>query len=175
VKAPYTKAKEEQEMRDTEHATELASAEHGEKRIERLYVKADRHEAIRFSWWKDGQFTPRPMGITEHELLVLLEKAIDNGVFSSDFLQDLLKLLPNLLRSKPPLGAVLSRSPSRPIPCRQPPRARSHDGQAWLFCLPLAVRHGPNPTLVLAPPRPIDRNRPMLGWACRARRRPTLT
>jgi hypothetical protein len=74
-------------------ATEIASAEHGEKRIERLYVKADGHEAIRFSWWKDGQFTPRPMGIAEHELLVLFEKAIDNGVFSGDFLEGLLKLL----------------------------------------------------------------------------------
>jgi hypothetical protein len=85
-------------MRDTDYATELATAEHNTCRIERLYVKrpgpgVSPQEEIRFSWWKNGNMVNRPMDLPEDELLVLLEKAINNGVFGGNFLTGLLRLL----------------------------------------------------------------------------------
>ena len=55
--------REESKMRDTAYATEIATAsvtlgDGTEARLERIYVKADEAEEIRFSWWKMGTLSP---------------------------------------------------------------------------------------------------------------------
>lgn len=76
-------------MRDTEYAKELASADINGCRIERLFVKGENQEEIRFSWWVDGRMANRPLDLPEHELLALLRAAIAKGVFTPGFLRDL--------------------------------------------------------------------------------------
>lgn len=80
-------------MRDTEYARELATAEIGQSRIERLFVKDLGQEEIRFSWWKDGQMMARPLDLPEDELLELLALALKQNVFSTKFKLGLRKLL----------------------------------------------------------------------------------
>jgi hypothetical protein len=77
-------------MRDTAYATELATARivfdaENEGKIERIYVKDEEQEEIRFSWWKDGRIMMRPLDLSENHLLTLLHNAIEGGIFSSDF------------------------------------------------------------------------------------------
>jgi hypothetical protein len=76
-------------MRETDYATELASAEIDSCRIERLFVKPEQQEEIRFSWWPGGKLANRPLDLPESALLSLLQRAIKNGVFSASFLRDL--------------------------------------------------------------------------------------
>lgn len=76
-------------LRDTPYARELATAEIGEHRIERLLVKGSGEEEIRFSWWEGGQLRMRPLDLPEKELLPLLREAIVKGVFTEGFLRDL--------------------------------------------------------------------------------------
>ena len=74
-------------MTDTPYATVLRLAEDAAgQRIERLYAKGTAREEIRFSWWKDGRFMPRPLDLPENELLVLMSAATENGVFEDEFL-----------------------------------------------------------------------------------------
>ena len=80
-------------MRDTTYATELATAEINQCRIERLFVKSENQVEIRFSWWVDGRMANRPLDLPEHELLPLLRKAIEKGVFSEGFLRELHAML----------------------------------------------------------------------------------
>lgn len=80
-------------MRDTAYATELATAEIGGCRIERLYVKGQDQEEIRFSWWVDGKMANRPLDVPEAELLPLFREAIKKGVFSAEFLKELHSVL----------------------------------------------------------------------------------
>jgi hypothetical protein len=63
-------------MRDTEYATETASATMNACRIERLYVKGEGQVEIRFSWWPDGHMANRPLDLPEEELLPLLAAAM---------------------------------------------------------------------------------------------------
>jgi len=77
-------------MRDTEYATERATASiafdaSNEGRIEHIFVKETAQDEIRFSWWKDGRMTPRPLDLSENDLLTLLHNAIDGGIFTPDF------------------------------------------------------------------------------------------
>ena len=65
-------------MRDTPYASEIARASIGfdaanERRIERIHVKEQGQDEIRFSWWKDGRMTPRPLDLSEKDLLTLLQ------------------------------------------------------------------------------------------------------
>jgi hypothetical protein len=65
-------------MRDTSYATEIARASIGfdaanEGRIERIHVKEQGQDEIRFSCWKDGRMTPRPLDLSENDLLTLLQ------------------------------------------------------------------------------------------------------
>ena len=85
-------------MRDTPYATEIASADINDCRIERIYVKEHDQDEIRFAWWPDGRMANRPLDLPETELLMLLETAIANRVFSDEFLQGLLRLLANNAR-----------------------------------------------------------------------------
>ncbi|HZZ22213.1 MAG TPA: hypothetical protein VFE60_06380 [Roseiarcus sp.] len=75
--------------RDTNYATELASAEINYCRIERLKIKESHQVEIRFAWWPEGRMANRPLDLPEHELLALFSKAIKNGVFSDSFLTGL--------------------------------------------------------------------------------------
>jgi len=80
-------------MRDTSYAKELATAEFKDCRIERLYVKHEEQDEIRFSWWPMGRMANKPLDLPEDELLLLIEEAIDQGVFTDKFLGDLHELL----------------------------------------------------------------------------------
>lgn len=86
-------------MRDTRYATEkcipgtfqFTGSE--EARIERIFVKRLGQEEIRFSWWKRGKMLPRPLDLTERDLLALLRDAVAQGVFSKRFKSSLKRLL----------------------------------------------------------------------------------
>ncbi len=80
-------------LRDTDYAKELASVENNECKIERLFVKEQNQEEIRFSWWKDGKMMMRPLDLPESELLTLLEMACQESVFTDNFKLNLLKIL----------------------------------------------------------------------------------
>jgi hypothetical protein len=88
---------EDQMPRDTSYATELATAEIGNCRIERIFVKAENEgrgqEEIRFAWWPDGHMANRPLDLPESQLLELMAEAIRRGVFREPFLQGLTRLL----------------------------------------------------------------------------------
>ena len=81
-------------MRDTPYATEIATAsdEWGHT-IERLFIKGQDREEIRFSYWKDGNITPRPLDLGEDDLLELIGRAIEQSIFSDDFLRGLQTML----------------------------------------------------------------------------------
>ncbi len=76
-------------MRDTAYATELATAQFNDCRIERIHVKGLAQDEIRFSWWPGGRMKPRPLDLPEEELLPLIREAIGSGVFSEYFLEGL--------------------------------------------------------------------------------------
>ncbi|MBT9149713.1 MAG: hypothetical protein AAGB97_09505 [Dehalococcoidia bacterium] len=80
-------------MRDTEYAKELATGSIGYAKIERLYVKEQQEEEIRFSWWKDSKLMMRPLDLPEEDLLKLFDDALKNNVFSDSFKYGLVKLL----------------------------------------------------------------------------------
>ena len=85
-------------MRDTPYATELAAASiifdaENLGKIERIYVKDEEQEEIRFSWWKDGRMMMRPLDLCENDLLTLLHNAIDGDIFSPDFRARLREML----------------------------------------------------------------------------------
>ncbi|MGD9816810.1 MAG: hypothetical protein AB7Q23_17150 [Hyphomonadaceae bacterium] len=76
-------------MRDTKYAREIATGAHRDFRIERLYIHEVHRPEIRFSWWPEGKFAPRPLDVTEDELLPLFQDAISKGVFTEAFLGQL--------------------------------------------------------------------------------------
>jgi hypothetical protein len=80
-------------MRETSYAREIASADIGGCRIERIHVKEADQEEIRFSWWKDGKFQARPLDLPEDDLLMLFGEAVVKGVFSEEFLTGLQTML----------------------------------------------------------------------------------
>lgn len=80
-------------MRDTSYATELATAEVDDCRIERLFVKPEHQIEIRFSWWPEGNMANRPLDVPEPLLLQLIAEGIRQKVFSGAFLSDLMRLL----------------------------------------------------------------------------------
>ncbi|MBP2031905.1 hypothetical protein J2Z42_000570 [Clostridium algifaecis] len=66
--------------------------------IERIFVKAKDREEIRFSLYKDTiislqRYIPRSLDVTEEELIELIKQAIDNSVFSKEFIKNLNELL----------------------------------------------------------------------------------
>jgi hypothetical protein len=56
--------------------------------VEKIFVKSLKREKIRFAWYKerDGikHFQPRPLDLTEDELLELLKVGMREGVLSED-------------------------------------------------------------------------------------------
>jgi hypothetical protein len=89
-----------QPLRDTRYAREIASArlpsgQHGKSfvAIERIFVKQAEQIEIRFSSWEGSRMLPRPLDLPEEELLPLMRAAIEAGVFSESFLDDLRHVL----------------------------------------------------------------------------------
>jgi len=65
--------------------------------VERIFVKSLNRREIRFAWYKEKNgirhFQLRPLDLPEEELLVLLKKGLDNGVFSEEFRERLKEVL----------------------------------------------------------------------------------
>jgi hypothetical protein len=66
--------------------------------VEKIFIKDIRREEIRFAWYKEEKngtrrFIPRPLDLTEDELLLLLKDGLDKGVFSTKFRGNLKKFL----------------------------------------------------------------------------------
>lgn len=86
------------EKRDTPYARLICEGivkvgSQDELRIEKLFIKETDENKIRFSWWKNDRLTPRPMEITEPQLVELFDNGIKAGVFSPKFIEELLQLL----------------------------------------------------------------------------------
>lgn len=82
----------------TPYCSLLAYADLGGARIERLYIKERREQAVRFR--RMGRDAVRPLELPEDELLVLLGDAIARGVFSASFLSELRAILDAQARAR---------------------------------------------------------------------------
>jgi hypothetical protein len=86
-------------MRDTKYARELREPAvkkwrgGSEGRIERLYVKGTKKEEIRFSWWKNGKITTRPLDLPEDDLVELFADAVAKNIFTDSFRSKLRSVL----------------------------------------------------------------------------------
>jgi len=58
-------------------------------KIERLPIDVDGQEQIRFSVWSQDKMLPRPLSLTEKELVVLVKAAFKEGVLSQQFIGEL--------------------------------------------------------------------------------------
>ncbi|WHZ04956.1 hypothetical protein QNH48_10180 [Neobacillus sp. YX16] len=66
--------------------------------VERIFIKDIKREEIRFAWYKEEmngskRFIPRPLDLTEEELLELLKDGVNKGVFSNKFRKSLKNIL----------------------------------------------------------------------------------
>jgi hypothetical protein len=89
-----------EKLRDTRYARELATVKLPSKpgrksfvAIERIHVKQVDQVEIRFSSWEGTKMLPRPLDLPEEELLPLLKAALQAGVFSEAFTQELRRML----------------------------------------------------------------------------------
>jgi hypothetical protein len=89
-------------MAKTPYATPLKSADVKDCRIERILINASGEQEIRFSWWPNGKFVPRPLDLPERELLPLIREAIREDVFERNFLVELRDLLNENLNAHRP-------------------------------------------------------------------------
>lgn len=64
-----------------------------EIRFERIWVKSRQEELLRWTWWKGGRMVPRPVEMSEAQILECLEKGLDTGLLSSFFLRQLLHMV----------------------------------------------------------------------------------
>ncbi|WP_404448134.1 hypothetical protein LG307_03415 [Sutcliffiella horikoshii] len=57
--------------------------------VEKIYIHSIKREEIRFAWYKNEgeviRFVPRPLDLTEEELLKLLKSGFENDVFTDAF------------------------------------------------------------------------------------------
>jgi hypothetical protein len=70
--------------------------EYGEKDsvcLERIFVKSEKIEEIRLSFWRKQKFVPRPGTVDVRGWGKLLTKAIDAGVFSEEERTEMLAIL----------------------------------------------------------------------------------
>ncbi len=78
-------------MRETKYAVELCDPgihrfpTGDEARIEKLHIEETGEEEVRFSRWKDGKMVPRPLDLSEDDLIALLRDALANDVFTPEF------------------------------------------------------------------------------------------
>lgn len=65
--------------------------------VEKIFIKDLQREEIRFAWYKEKygtrKFQPRPLDLTEKELLLLLKAGVKKGVFSQNFREKLKEIL----------------------------------------------------------------------------------
>lgn len=66
--------------------------------IEKIFIKAIKRNEIRFSLYKDTlrseqRYIPRSLYVTEQQLLQLIKEAIQEEVFSKDFVKGLAEIL----------------------------------------------------------------------------------
>jgi hypothetical protein len=85
--------------RETRYAKVLAEAVIGDQdghqaKAERLFIKKEGTEELRFSWWYQGRFMPRPLDMEESEWVKLFREAIKEGVFTQEFIKNLKSILP---------------------------------------------------------------------------------
>jgi hypothetical protein len=77
--------------------------EYGEKDsvcLERIYVKSEKIEEIRLSFWKKNKFMPRPGTVDVRGWVPLLKKALDEGIFSKEEQCEMLAVLALSVLSK---------------------------------------------------------------------------
>lgn len=99
--------------KETRYCINLKQSEYGEGeylyRIEKIYVKRLQQEEIRFALYKmnkdkDGnkisKLIPRPLDVTEQELIEFFKNAISQDVFSKSFLKNLKLLIPDTSSNK---------------------------------------------------------------------------
>lgn len=96
--------------RDTKLTRELAAAKlpagKGKVAIERIQVKKTERVEIRFSSWAGTRMMPRPLALSEEELLPLVEAALREGVFTEEFVAGLRRVLSSTAPAEPsPAGA----------------------------------------------------------------------
>ncbi|MGB7169073.1 MAG: hypothetical protein WBD32_08725 [Acidobacteriaceae bacterium] len=78
-------------MKETGYTTELTpsgirSFPNGDQaRIEKLYIKESGEEEVRLSRWKNGKMLPRPLDLSEDDLLILFRDALSKDVFTPAF------------------------------------------------------------------------------------------
>jgi hypothetical protein len=78
-------------VRKTKYAQELCEPgirrfpSGNEAPIEKLHIKESGEEEIRFSWWKDGKIMPRPLDLSEDDLIALFRDAVAKDVFTPAF------------------------------------------------------------------------------------------
>ena len=66
--------------------------------IEKIFIKAIKRDEIRFSLYKDTirseeRYIPRSLDVTEQQLLQLIKEAIQEAVFSKEFIKSLNEIL----------------------------------------------------------------------------------
>lgn len=66
--------------------------------VERIYVKVMEREEIRFGLYKENKnqietLIPRPVDVTEEELLQLISEGKSKGVFSKKFIEELKEII----------------------------------------------------------------------------------
>ncbi|MCL6663403.1 hypothetical protein [Paenibacillus amylolyticus] len=65
--------------------------------IQKIFVKSKSRHEIRFAWYKkkngNYHFQPRPLDLTESDLLSVFASALKNDVFSPEFIRDLKNML----------------------------------------------------------------------------------
>src|SRR5262249_25579 len=114
----------------------LAVGSVGDDRIERVLVKDDGQQEIRFSWWPNGRFNRNPLVITESELLPLMSEAIRSRVVSDQFLRDLRTSLDRVVWPSPYSSSpVRGRWRVRTCPLQRAARRWKHATEGWTtFC-----------------------------------------
>jgi hypothetical protein len=86
-------------MRETKYAQELCEPAirrfpgGDESRIEKLHIKKSGEEEVRFSWWKDSKMVPRPLDLSEDDLIALFRDAVAKDVFTPSFKMTLRDML----------------------------------------------------------------------------------
>jgi hypothetical protein len=86
-------------MRETHYAQELCEPgirrwPNGEEaRMEKLHIKETGEEEVRFSWWKNGKIVPRPLDLSEDDLILLFKDALSKDVLTPMFRMKLRSML----------------------------------------------------------------------------------
>jgi hypothetical protein len=85
-------------IKETRYAKVLAEAATADQdghqaKAERLIIKKKGIEALRFSWWHQRRFMPRPLDMEESGWIELFREAIKEGVFTQEFIKNLKSIL----------------------------------------------------------------------------------